>query len=83
MKELKDIRDDQIRIIGEGGSKKSLRRNVLIIILSILCIVAIGIILFFVFFNHKQWLSCLHSILCKNTDFLIFFQFCADNWCSK
>ena len=49
MKELKDIRDDQIRIIGEGGSKKSLRRNVLIIILSILCIVAIGIILFFVF----------------------------------
>ena len=28
MKELKEIRDDQIRIIGEGGSKNSLPRNV-------------------------------------------------------
>ena len=36
MKELKEIRDDQIRIIGEGGSKNPLPRSVWIIILSIL-----------------------------------------------
>lgn len=48
MKELKEIRDDQIRIIGEGGSKNPLSRNVWIIILSILCIVIIGGIVFFV-----------------------------------
>lgn len=34
MKELKEIRDDQIRIIGEGGSKNPLPRSVWIIILS-------------------------------------------------
>lgn len=33
MKELKEIRDDQIRIIGEGGSKNPLPRSVWIIIL--------------------------------------------------
>lgn len=41
MKELKDISDDQIRIIGEGGSKKSIPRNVWIIIISILGIAII------------------------------------------
>ena len=48
MKELKEIRDDQIRIIGEGGSKNPLPRNVWIIILSILGIVIIGVIVLFV-----------------------------------
>lgn len=45
MKELKEIRDDQIRIIGEGGSKNSLPRNVWIILLSILGIAVIGVII--------------------------------------
>ena len=36
MKELKDIRDDQIRIIGEEGKKKSLSRGVWGIIIAIL-----------------------------------------------
>lgn len=48
MKELKEIRDDQIRIIGEGGNKNPLPRNVWIIILSILGIVIIGGIVLFV-----------------------------------
>lgn len=52
MKELKDIRDDQIRIIGEGGSKNPLPRNVWIIILSILGIAIIGGIVFFV--SHQK-----------------------------
>ena len=46
MKELKDIRDDQIRIIGEGGSKNPLPRNVWIIILTISGIALIGAIIF-------------------------------------
>lgn len=52
MKELKEIRDDQIRIIGEGGSKNPLPRNVWIIILSILGIAIIGGIVFFV--SHQK-----------------------------
>lgn len=48
MKELKEIRDDQIRIIGEGGSKNPLPRSVWIIILSILGIAFVGVILLFV-----------------------------------
>lgn len=48
MKELKEIHDDQIRIIGEGGNKNPLPRNVWIIILSILGIVIIGGIVLFV-----------------------------------
>lgn len=48
MKELKEIRDDQIRIIGEGGNKNPLPRNVWIIILSILGIVIVGVIVLFV-----------------------------------
>ena len=48
MKELKEIRDDQIRIIGEGGSKNPLPRSVWIIILSILGIALVGVILLFV-----------------------------------
>lgn len=46
MKELKDIRDDQIRIIGEGGNKNPLPRNVWIIILTISGIALIGAIIF-------------------------------------
>ena len=45
MKELKEIRDDQIRIIGEGESKNPLPRNVRIILLSILGIAVIGVII--------------------------------------
>lgn len=45
MKELKDIRDDQIRIIGEGVKKNPLPRSVWIIILTILGLVVIGIII--------------------------------------
>ena len=48
MKELKEIRDDQIRILGEGGSKNPLPRSVWIIILSVLGIALIGVILLFV-----------------------------------
>lgn len=48
MKELKEIRDDQIRIIGEGGRKNPLPRSVWIIILSILGIALVGVILLFV-----------------------------------
>lgn len=51
MKELKEIRDDQIRIIGEGGSKKPLLRNVWIVIL---CILGVAIISAIVLFTTKQ-----------------------------
>lgn len=50
MKELKDIRDDQIRIIGVeggGGRKSLLPRNVWIIIISVLGIVIIFVIVLF------------------------------------
>lgn len=46
MKELKEIRDDQIRIVGEGGGNKSpFRLNVWVIALSVLGIVIIGVII--------------------------------------
>ena len=45
MKELKEIRDDQIRIIGEGESKNPLPRSARIILLSILGIAVIGAML--------------------------------------
>ena len=45
MKELKEIRDDQIRIIGEGESKNHWPRRIWIIILSVLGVVAIGVIM--------------------------------------
>ena len=45
MEELKEIRDDQIRVVGEGGSKNPLMRNAWIIILCVLGIVIIGAIL--------------------------------------
>ena len=48
MKELKEIRDDQIRILGEGGRKNPLPRSVWIIILSVLGIALIGVISLFV-----------------------------------
>lgn len=46
MKELKDIRDDQIRIIGEEGKRKSLSRGVWGIIIAILILSIVIIILF-------------------------------------
>lgn len=48
MKELKEIRDDQIRILGEGGSKNPLPRSVWIIILSVLGVALIGVIILYV-----------------------------------
>ncbi len=45
MKELRDIRDDQIRIIGEGGGENPTPRNMWIIVLSVLVVIIIGIII--------------------------------------
>ena len=44
MKELKDIRDDQIRIVGEGVRPKPLSRSVWIVIISILALILVGIV---------------------------------------
>ena len=52
MKELKEIRDDQIRILGEGGRENPLPRSVWMIILSIVGIALIGIIVLYV--SHKK-----------------------------
>lgn len=53
MKELKEIRDDQIRIIGEGESKNHWPRRIWIITLSVLGVVAIGVIMLFSI-RHKE-----------------------------
>lgn len=53
MKELKEIRDDQIRIIGEGESKNHWPRHIWIIILSILGVVVIGVIIL-LSIKHKE-----------------------------
>ena len=45
MKELKDIRDDQIRIVGEGVEHKSLSRNLWIVIISIIGVVALALLI--------------------------------------
>ena len=47
MKELKDIRDDQIRIVGKSVEKKGLSRQMLIVIIS-LVILIIGVTVFIV-----------------------------------
>ena len=54
MKELKEIRDDQIRILGEGESSKPLPRRVWIIILSVLVIVLIGAIILYVTRQNEE-----------------------------
>ena len=54
MKELKEIRDDQIRILGEGGTKNPLPRSVWIIILSVLSIAIIGVIILLTT-KHKEY----------------------------
>ena len=76
MKELKEIRDDQIRIIGEGGSKNPLPRSVWIIILSVLGIALIGVILLFVTRQKEEEIQELkapepalfevHDVLCHD-----------------
>lgn len=48
MKEYKDIRDDQIRVIGEETEKKSLSRRARVIILSLLILSIIGASIVFV-----------------------------------
>ena len=60
MKELKEIRDDQIRIIGEGESKNPLPRNVRIILLSILGIAVIGVIILLCSDHKEEELSLIH-----------------------
>lgn len=62
MKELKEIRDDQIRIIGEGGSKNPLPRSVWIIILSILGIALVGVILLFVTRQKEEEIQELEAL---------------------
>lgn len=53
MKELKEIRDDQIRIIGEGESKNHGPRRIWIITLSVLGVVAIGVVMLLAI-RHKE-----------------------------
>lgn len=53
MKELKDIRDDQIRIVGEGVRREPLSRSVWIIIISIIVFISAGVIALFVS-NHEE-----------------------------
>lgn len=45
MKELKDIRDDQIRIVGQGVERKSLSRNLWIVIISIVGIALLALLI--------------------------------------
>lgn len=53
MKELKEIRDDQIRIIGEGESKNHWPRRIWIMTLSVLGVVAIGVVMLLAI-RHKE-----------------------------
>ncbi len=54
MKELKEIRDDQIRIIGEGESKNHWPRRIWIIILSVLGGVAIGVVMLLAIWHKEE-----------------------------
>ena len=44
MKEFKDIRDDQIRIVGEDVSRKPLSRGIWVTIISIIVLIFVGVI---------------------------------------
>ena len=61
MKELKEIRDDQIRILGEGGEKNPLPRSVWIIILSVLGIALIGVIILYVTHQKEEVVQALKA----------------------
>lgn len=54
MKELKEIRDDQIRIIGEGESKNHGPRRIWIITLSVLGGVAIGVVMLLAIWHKEE-----------------------------
>ena len=62
MKEFKDIRDDQIRIIGEQNNKSPLSRHLWIVILSILGIVIIGVFTY-LFLLKKDHIQRLLDIM--------------------
>ena len=53
MRELKDIRDDQIRIVGESAKKKPLTHRVWTIIILIIVLITGGVIAYFLL-NHKE-----------------------------
>lgn len=53
MKEFKDIRDDQIRIVGEGVNRKPLYRSMWIITISVLALVIIGVSIFVASYNKE------------------------------
>ena len=53
MKELKDIRDDQIRIIGEDRDKKPMPRHSWIIILFAIGLIVMGVLVF-IFIQRKE-----------------------------
>ena len=53
MKELKEIRDDQIRIVGGDVKKRPLPRNVWIIIISVIILTIVGVIAL-VLSKHKE-----------------------------
>lgn len=61
MKEIKEIRDDQIRIIGEGGNKNPLPHKVWVIILSILGLALIGITILFILHQKGKELEELKA----------------------
>ena len=61
MKELKEIRDDQIRILGEGGEKNPLPRSVWIIILSVLGIAFFGAIILYIARQKEEVIQALKA----------------------
>ena len=64
MKEYKDIRDDQIRIIGEQDKKAPWSRNLWFVTLSILGIVIIGVFTYLFLLKKDEDIKLTKSPLC-------------------